>query len=231
MWTSCRASLPSLPPCWLCPFVFGNSIRNTFESMLFLFVQHPYDVGDRIEIDGVLFTVVKISLLYTYFTEASGKHITVSNPSISQKAITNLSRTPTHLEFVNIPVDMAVAADIRDTLMERLMEHREKHLADLDREVLGVNFTAMLDHMKINLFVVWNYLMPPDDFLRKRLCRDKVLAVIQSVLMEYKQKGAIYSYSHQFEGTRADTITNSIGDNEYAAAASAVALGQSHKVL
>jgi len=70
-----------------------------------------------------------------------------------------------------------------------------------------------------------------DDFLRKRLCRDKVLAVIQSVLMEYKQKGAIYSYSHQFEGTRADTITNSIGDNEYAAAASAVALGQSHKVL
>jgi len=28
-------------------FVFGNSIRQTFESMLFLFVQHPYDVGDR----------------------------------------------------------------------------------------------------------------------------------------------------------------------------------------
>jgi len=27
-------------------FVFGNSIRNTFEAMLFLFVQHPYDVGD-----------------------------------------------------------------------------------------------------------------------------------------------------------------------------------------
>ena len=27
-------------------FVFGTAIRNTFESVVFLFVVHPYDVGD-----------------------------------------------------------------------------------------------------------------------------------------------------------------------------------------
>lgn len=33
-------------------FMFGNSARVTFESLIFLFVTHPYDVGDRIVVDG-----------------------------------------------------------------------------------------------------------------------------------------------------------------------------------
>jgi len=48
--------------------------------------------------------VVKISLLYTYFMDSTGRHMTVANPSILHQPIINLSRTPTHLEFVNIPV-------------------------------------------------------------------------------------------------------------------------------
>ncbi len=31
-----------------CSFVFGNSIRNVFESVVFLFVVHPFDVGDAL---------------------------------------------------------------------------------------------------------------------------------------------------------------------------------------
>ena len=27
-------------------FVFGNSIRNMYEAVIFLFVVHPFDVGD-----------------------------------------------------------------------------------------------------------------------------------------------------------------------------------------
>lgn len=34
-------------------FVFGNTCKNVFESIIFLFVIHPFDVGDRCEIDGV----------------------------------------------------------------------------------------------------------------------------------------------------------------------------------
>lgn len=33
-------------------FVFGNTCKTTFEAIIFLFVMHPYDVGDRCEIDG-----------------------------------------------------------------------------------------------------------------------------------------------------------------------------------
>lgn len=33
-------------------FVFGNSIRQLYEAVIFLFVIHPYDVGDWLMIDG-----------------------------------------------------------------------------------------------------------------------------------------------------------------------------------
>ena len=33
-------------------FIFGNSARTTFEALIFLFVVHPFDVGDRIFVDG-----------------------------------------------------------------------------------------------------------------------------------------------------------------------------------
>ncbi|KAK4377377.1 hypothetical protein RND71_003673 [Anisodus tanguticus] len=34
-------------------FVFGNTCKTVFESIIFLFVMHPFDVGDRCEVDGV----------------------------------------------------------------------------------------------------------------------------------------------------------------------------------
>lgn len=37
----------------LVAFIFGNTCKTTFEAIVFLFVMHPFDVGDRCEVDGV----------------------------------------------------------------------------------------------------------------------------------------------------------------------------------
>lgn len=34
-------------------FMFGNTVKMVFEAMIFVFVVHPFDVGDRCVIDGV----------------------------------------------------------------------------------------------------------------------------------------------------------------------------------
>lgn len=34
-------------------FVFTNSCKTAFEALIFVFVMHPFDVGDRCVIDGV----------------------------------------------------------------------------------------------------------------------------------------------------------------------------------
>jgi small-conductance mechanosensitive channel len=48
----------------LAVFVFGNTLKTVFEAIVFLFVMHPFDVGDRCEIEGV--QVVEISLLFVH---------------------------------------------------------------------------------------------------------------------------------------------------------------------
>lgn len=37
-------------------FVFGNTAKTVFEAIIFVFVMHPFDVGDRIVVDGVQVT-------------------------------------------------------------------------------------------------------------------------------------------------------------------------------
>lgn len=34
-------------------FIFGNFCKTVFEAIIFLFVIHPFDVGDRCEIGGI----------------------------------------------------------------------------------------------------------------------------------------------------------------------------------
>ncbi|MFS8031462.1 hypothetical protein Hanom_Chr17g01546201 [Helianthus anomalus] len=47
-------------------FVFGNTCKTVFEAIIFLFVMHPFDVGDRCEIDGV--QVYKKKFCKTFMT-------------------------------------------------------------------------------------------------------------------------------------------------------------------
>lgn len=37
----------------LVAFIFGNTCKVIFESIVFLFIIHPFDVGDRCEVDGI----------------------------------------------------------------------------------------------------------------------------------------------------------------------------------
>lgn len=37
----------------LVAFMFGNTCKTVFEAIIFVFVMHPFDVGDRCVIDGV----------------------------------------------------------------------------------------------------------------------------------------------------------------------------------
>lgn len=34
-------------------FIFGNTAKTLFEAIIFVFVMHPFDIGDRCVIDGV----------------------------------------------------------------------------------------------------------------------------------------------------------------------------------
>jgi small-conductance mechanosensitive channel len=56
-------------------FVFAATCQEFLGSCIFLFVKHPFDVGDRVEITSTGMFVERISLLYTVFTRVDTNQI------------------------------------------------------------------------------------------------------------------------------------------------------------
>lgn len=46
-------------------FMIGSTCKNIFESFVFVFVMHPYDVGDRCVVDGVM--VMNFASLFAHY--------------------------------------------------------------------------------------------------------------------------------------------------------------------
>lgn len=109
-------------------FALGPAIQRLIESLIFVLVTQPYDVGDRVAIDKVLagggLTVHAINVLSTDFTDSNGKRVTMRNSELASACITNLRRSPTTVLSAKFIVDHSVAAEE----LKSLKEHVESYL-------------------------------------------------------------------------------------------------------
>ena len=74
-------------------FVFGNQLRNLFEAIVFLFVVHPYDVGDRVYIDNDNFLVCRASF---FSVHAQWKVLNVYDKHVCEYAQGSRDRPTVH---------------------------------------------------------------------------------------------------------------------------------------
>jgi small-conductance mechanosensitive channel len=66
-------------------WLIGSSMQEVLASIIFLFVKHMYDVGDRVDIDGVTYTVKEIRLLSTIFIDIRGCQVQAPNNLLNTK--------------------------------------------------------------------------------------------------------------------------------------------------
>lgn len=92
--------------------MIGNSAKNLFEGVIFLFVTHPYDVGDRVFIDGQNLIVKELGILTTVFQKSDGQVLYSPNAVLVGKPITNIRRSGNIMQVVEIQVDL----DVRPSL-------------------------------------------------------------------------------------------------------------------
>jgi small-conductance mechanosensitive channel len=61
-------------------WLIGSSLHDILTSIIFLFVRHPFDVGDKIDLgEKGVFTVKEIRLLSTILLNGHGGYVQVSN--------------------------------------------------------------------------------------------------------------------------------------------------------
>ncbi|KAL9244617.1 hypothetical protein vseg_018378 [Gypsophila vaccaria] len=111
-------------------FVFGNTCKNIFESIIFLFVIHPYDVGDRCEIEGVQMVVEEINILTTIFLRFDNLKVVFPNYVLVTKPISNFYRSPDMGDAVELCFHIATPADKIAVIRKRIftyIEHKREH--------------------------------------------------------------------------------------------------------
>ncbi|KAI0052559.1 hypothetical protein FA95DRAFT_1579888 [Auriscalpium vulgare] len=103
-------------------FIFKNSASNAFDAVMFLFVTHPYDTGDRCFIDEENLVVKKMGLFATVFTRVDGTETYYFNSQLFTKFITNVRRSDKTFENLTMQVAWRTPFSKLDALEKALNE-------------------------------------------------------------------------------------------------------------
>lgn len=106
-------------------FIFGNSAKTVFEAIIFVFVMHPFDVGDRCVIDGVQMVVEEMNILTTVFLRYDNEKIFYPNTVLATKPISNFYRSPEMSDSVEFAVDISTSIETIGALKARIKTYLE----------------------------------------------------------------------------------------------------------
>ncbi|XP_076931250.1 mechanosensitive ion channel protein 6-like isoform X2 [Bidens hawaiensis] len=104
-------------------FVFGNTCKTTFEAMIFLFVMHPFDVGDRCEIDSVQLIVDDMTMLTTVFMRSDNQKVIYPNNMLATKSIGNFSRSPAMDDEIEFSINISTPRDKIEEMKKEIKKY------------------------------------------------------------------------------------------------------------
>ncbi|KAG8682823.1 hypothetical protein FRC11_014348, partial [Ceratobasidium sp. 423] len=138
-------------------FVFGNSAKTLFESLIFIFSTHVYDVGDLVMIDDQALFVKEFGLFSTTFRRVDGQEIIAPNSLLaSVKLIHNVRRSGSMWETT----DLQVSYDTPLEILEKLRQRLKQYVAGNSREWGGgceININKMEYQNAIHLIVAMEH--------------------------------------------------------------------------
>ncbi|XP_057964855.1 mechanosensitive ion channel protein 10-like [Malania oleifera] len=90
-------------------FMFQNMCKTIFESIIFVFVMHPFDIGDRCVVDGVQMVVEEMNILTTVFLRDDMGKIYYPNSVLLTKPISNFYRSPEMGDGIDFTIDASTS--------------------------------------------------------------------------------------------------------------------------
>lgn len=111
-------------------WLFSATAQEFLQSVVFVFVKHPFDVGDRVSIYGNTGSTLKgddyfvkeISLLYTEFKKLEGHVVQAPNSYLNTLFILNMRRSGGLAEAIPLVVRFGTTLEQIDALRQSLLE-------------------------------------------------------------------------------------------------------------
>ncbi|KDP36863.1 hypothetical protein JCGZ_08154 [Jatropha curcas] len=173
----------------LVAFIFGNSCKTTFEAIIFLFIMHPFDVGDRCQVDGVEMIVEEMNILTTVFLRYDKQKITYPNSVLATKPIGNYYRSPDMDEAIDFSIHISTPLEKIAIMKDRIKEYIE---GNNDHWHPNANIIAkdLEDMNKINM-LLWvthklNFQRSGERWSRRTLLVEQMIKVFKELDIEYR---------------------------------------------
>ncbi|KAL4892543.1 Mechanosensitive ion channel-domain-containing protein [Aspergillus ambiguus] len=156
--TSAGSSILALS--WL----FSATAQEFLQSVVFVFVKHPFDVGDRVTVYGNSgdaglgddYFVKQISLLYTEFKKMQGHIVQAPNSYLNTLFILNQRRSGALAEAIPIVIKYGTTLDQIDALRQRLLEFVRSERREFQTNIL-TEMRAVTENFSVTLNVVFFY--------------------------------------------------------------------------
>lgn len=170
-------------------FVFGNTCKTTFEAIIFLFVMHPFDVGDRCEVDGVQLIVEEMNILTTIFLRYDNQKITYPNSVLATKPISNYYRSPDMGDAIDFCIHISTPVEKIALMKERItsfIENKSDHWYPAPMIVL--RDMEDLNRLKISIWLSHriNFQDMGERWVRRALLVEEMIKVFRELDIEYR---------------------------------------------
>ncbi|PHT51470.1 Mechanosensitive ion channel protein 6 [Capsicum baccatum] len=170
-------------------FMFGNTAKTTFEAIIFLFVMHPFDVGDRIEIDGVHMVVEEMNILTTVFLRFDNQKIIYPNSVLSTKPISNYYRSPDMGDAIDFCIHISTPMDKIASMKERItryIENKSEHWYPAPSVVM--RDVEDLNRIKWSVWIshTMNFQDMGERWARRALLVEEMVKIFRELDIEYR---------------------------------------------
>ncbi|KAK2764562.1 hypothetical protein FQN54_009257 [Arachnomyces sp. PD_36] len=177
-------------------WLFSATAQELLQSVIFVFVKHPFDVGDRVTIYGSTGTdlmgddyyVKEIALLYTEFKKMQGHVVQAPNSYLNTLFILNQRRSGGLAEAVPIIIKFGTTLNQIDALRQRLLEFVRSE----KREYMGNILTELrtvTENYSIELNVVFFYKSNWQNELLRLQRRNKFICTLMLALQDIGIEG------------------------------------------
>ncbi|KAK9064482.1 hypothetical protein SSX86_015864 [Deinandra increscens subsp. villosa] len=171
-------------------FIFGNTCKTIFEAIIFLFVMHPFDVGDRCEIDGVQMIVEEMNILTTVFLKWDNEKVYFPNSTLSTRAISNHYRSPDMWDSLDFFIHITTPAETLAVMKQRIInfiESKKDHYYPNDITVVSL---TLVEINTIKLHIWWRHKINFQDmserYIRKGAVIDEMVRIFKEHDVEYR---------------------------------------------
>ncbi|KDQ28908.1 hypothetical protein PLEOSDRAFT_1075773 [Pleurotus ostreatus PC15] len=130
-------------------FVFKNAASEAFDAIMFLFVTHPYDTGDRVFIGEENLVVKKMGLFATVFARSDGTETYYFNSQLFSQFITNVRRSGKTFENLTMQLEWRTPLVKLDALEKSLNEW----LATEENRWFEPSTSVVLQHIEYQRFL------------------------------------------------------------------------------